>query len=100
MMSKSSLTDTSVDYPVPLVEQLQQLLKSLRRSRGLTQAVLAQRLGVVQSRVADIERDPSAVSTAQLIKVLAALDAELVIRERASTPQAPTVPNADRRGQW
>ena len=62
-----------VDYPVQLSSQLQQLLKSLRKSRKMTQAELARRLGVVQSRVADIERDPGAVSLEQLLQVLAML---------------------------
>ena len=70
-----------MDYPVQLSTQLQQLLKSLRNSRRMTQAALAQRLGVVQSRIADIERDPGAVSVEQLLKVLAMLDAQMVIRE-------------------
>jgi HTH-type transcriptional regulator / antitoxin HipB len=70
-----------VDYPVQLVSQLQQLLKSLRKSRQLTQAELARRLGVVQSRVADIERDPGAVSVEQLLQVLAMLGAQVVVRQ-------------------
>lgn len=75
-----------MDYPVQLSTQLQQLLKSLRNSRRLTQAALAQRLGVVQSRIADIERDPGAVSVEQLLKVLAMLDAQMVIRDTHAEP--------------
>jgi HTH-type transcriptional regulator/antitoxin HipB len=70
-----------MDYPVQLVSQLKQLLKSLRKSRQLTQAELARRLGVVQSRVADIERDPGAVSVEQLLQVLAMLGAQVVVRQ-------------------
>lgn len=70
-----------MDYPVQLVSQLQQLLKSLRKSRQMTQAELARRLGVVQSRVADIERDPGAVSVEQLLQVLAMLGAQVVVRQ-------------------
>lgn len=78
-----------MDYPVQLSSQLQQLLKSLRKSRDMTQAELAQRLGVVQSRVADIERDPGAVGVDQLLQVLALLGAQMVVRESvAPTPQA------------
>jgi HTH-type transcriptional regulator/antitoxin HipB len=73
-----------VDYPVQLSSQLQQLLKSLRKSRQMTQAELARRLGVVQSRVADIERDPGAVSVEQLLQVLAMLGAQMVVRETAT----------------
>lgn len=69
-----------MDYPVQLANQLQQLLKSLRKSHQMTQAELARRLGVVQSRVADIERDPGAVRVDQLLQVLAMLGAQVVIR--------------------
>ena len=77
-----------MDYPVQLSSQLQQLLKSLRKSRQMTQAELARRLGVVQSRVADIERDPGAVSVEQLLQVLAMLGAQMVVRETATEAPA------------
>lgn len=94
-----------MDYPVPLATQLQPLLKSLRKSRQMTQAELALRLGVVQSRVADIERDPGVVSVEQLLKLLAVLGAQLVVRDlgdstasvgRSSGPSTAGEP----RGQW
>jgi HTH-type transcriptional regulator/antitoxin HipB len=96
-----------LDYPVTLSSQLRQLLKSLRKSRGLTQSELALRLGVVQSRVADIERDPGAVSVEQMLQVLAMLGAQLVVRETAAeasaiepgTPPA-SPPDGEPRGQW
>jgi HTH-type transcriptional regulator/antitoxin HipB len=72
---------TVLDYPFQLSGQLQQLLRSLRKSRKITQAELAQRLGVVQSRIADIERDPGAVSVEQLLQVLAILGAQMVVRD-------------------
>jgi HTH-type transcriptional regulator/antitoxin HipB len=83
-----------VDYPVQLSSQLQQLLKSLRKSRQTTQAELARRLGVVQSRVADIESDPGAVSVEQLLQVLAMLGAQMVVRETATEASA-TKPGFD-----
>lgn len=73
-----------MDYPVQLSSQLQKQLKSLRKSRQMTQAELARRLGVVQSRVADIERDPGAVSVEQLLQVLAMLGAQMVVRDTAT----------------
>lgn len=85
-----------MDYPLQLTSQLQQLLKSLRKSRQLTQAQLARRLGVVQSRVADIERDPGTVSVEQLMNVLAMLGAQLVVRETTSlTPVRPSADSPD-----
>ena len=83
-----------MDYPVQFSSQLQLQLKSLRKSRQMTQADLARRLGVVQSRVADIERDPGAVSVEQLLQVLAMLGAQMVVRETAAGPSA-TQPSID-----
>ncbi len=83
-----------MDYPVQLSSQLQQLLKSLRKSRQMTQAELARGLGVVQSRIADIERDPGAVSVEQLLQVLAMLGAQMVVRETA-TEASVTKPSID-----
>lgn len=77
-----------MDYPVQFSSQLQLQLKSLRKSRQMTQADLARRLGVVQSRVADIERDPGAVSVEQLLQVLAMLGAQMVVRETTTGPSA------------
>lgn len=80
-----------MDYPLQLTSQLQQLLKSLRKSRQMTQAQLARHLGVVQSRVADIEREPGSVSVEQLMNVLVMLGAQLVVRETepSTLPCAP-----------
>lgn len=46
---------------------------------GLTQAQLGERIGVKQVRVADIERSPGSVSMDQLLQVLHALDARLLL---------------------
>lgn len=74
----------SSSYPVHTALQLSAHLKALRKSRRLTQADLGRQLGVVQSRVAEIERNPGAVSVNQLLAVLHALEARLVLAE-AST---------------
>jgi len=71
-----------MDYPINFSDQLKQHLRALRRARGLTQTQLGELLGIGQVRVADIERDPSAISVAQLFKVLAALDVRLVLRDQ------------------
>jgi len=104
-----------MDYPLQINSQLRQLLKSLRKTRQMTQSQLAQRLGVVQSRVADIEREPGSVSVEQLMNVLSVLGAQLVVRETAPSapPGAPgrapeehapapldDAPGAPPRGQW
>lgn len=59
--------------------QLVTHLKSLRKAKGLTQAQLGQLIGVKQVRLADIERNPGAVSMEQIMQLLHALDARLAL---------------------
>ena len=63
-------------------------VRALRKQRGLTQAQLGQRLGIGQVRVAEIEARPGLVSTDQLIKLLSALGATLVLRDSGAAPEA------------
>ena len=70
-----------MDFALKFPEQLGLHLKSLRKAAGLSQAELAILLGVSQSRVAAIEKDPAAVSVGQFLTILKLLNAELVIRQ-------------------
>lgn len=72
--------------PLHSPTQLAAHLKSLRKTRGLTQAQLAKRLGIRQSRLADIENHPETVSSAQLLNLFAALGVEVLLRLKP-TPQ-------------
>lgn len=80
-----------MDYPISLPQQLSTYLRSLRKARGLKQSELAELLGVAQSRVAAIERNPGAVSMKQLIDVVRALGGTFVLRDLKSGPPAGTV---------
>lgn len=76
--------------------QLSAHLKSLRKTRGLTQAQLAKRLGIRQSRLADIENHPETVSSAQLLDLLAALGVEVLLRLKPHDQSRAT----SFRGDW
>ncbi|MDR3017040.1 MAG: helix-turn-helix transcriptional regulator [Delftia acidovorans] len=78
-----------MDHLLQLPDQLALHLKSLRKAAGVSQAQLAQRLGVSQSRVAAIERDPAAISVRQLMEILQLLDADLLMRPRADAAASP-----------
>lgn len=78
-----------MDHLLQLPYQLALHLKSLRKAAGVSQAQLAQRLGVSQSRVAAIERDPAAISVRQLMEILQLLDADLLMRPRADAVASP-----------
>ena len=73
-----------MEYPLKTPEQLRQQLRSLRKKRGLTQARLGALIGVTQARVVEIEANPGSVSLQQIMQVLHALGAGLVIRDAQS----------------
>lgn len=75
-----------MDYPIPLIDQLSQHLRALRKTRGLSQAQLAKMMGVTQARVAVIESNPSVVSVGQLFEMLRLLQAQLVLRDLNDLP--------------
>ncbi|HKX43446.1 MAG TPA: helix-turn-helix domain-containing protein [Burkholderiaceae bacterium] len=70
-----------MDYPLRLADPLRAHLRALRKQQGLTQAQLGQRLGIGQVRIAEIEAKPGLVSVDQLIKLLSALGATLILRD-------------------
>jgi HTH-type transcriptional regulator/antitoxin HipB len=78
-----------MNYPIRLADQLKAHLRSLRKQRGLTQAQLGKRLGIGQVRIAEIEARPGLVSVDQLVKLLSALGAGLVVRDLEGGSAAP-----------
>ena len=68
-------------FPILTSAQLSVHIKSLRKARGLTQTTLGQRVGIKQVRMADIEKNPGAVSLDQLLHVLHALDARVLLAD-------------------
>jgi HTH-type transcriptional regulator/antitoxin HipB len=86
-----------MSIPIQSPSQLSTHLKSLRKAQGLTQAQLGARIGVGQTRVADIEKHPGAVSVEQLLHVLHALDARLLLAPPApaSLAKGATPPAGD-----
>jgi HTH-type transcriptional regulator/antitoxin HipB len=84
------------DYPIQSPGQLASHLRALRKVRGLSQAQLGSLLGVGQTRVARIEREPTSVSVAQFLEMLNALAVEMVLRP-ADAATAKAAPKAKRR---
>jgi HTH-type transcriptional regulator/antitoxin HipB len=75
---------------IDLAEQLSVHIKSLRKAQGLTQAQLGMRIGIKQTRMADIERNPGVVSVAQMLQVLYALDTRLLLSSPPDSKEVPT----------
>jgi HTH-type transcriptional regulator/antitoxin HipB len=70
-----------MDYLISIADQLAPQLRSMRKARRLNQYDLAVKLGVSQSRIAAIERNPSAVGVGQLIELLKILGVDLILRD-------------------
>ena len=67
--------------------QLAQLLVGLRRQRGLSQKLVAQKAGgLSQARLSALELNPGRFTLERLLLILAALDLELVVRPRRNAP--------------
>ncbi|GAA4343388.1 hypothetical protein GCM10023165_25800 [Variovorax defluvii] len=80
-----------MDYAIRLTDQLKPHLRALRKQRGLTQAQLGQRLGLGQARIAEIEAKPGLISVDQLVQMLSALGATLVLRDLADSGTSSAV---------
>jgi HTH-type transcriptional regulator / antitoxin HipB len=101
-----------MNFLISVPDQLAPQLRSLRKARGLTQAELASKLGVSQSRIAAIERNAAAVSSGQLLSLLKVLGVDLLLRDtQAQTASAAASSQSSRtatqppmhtpaQGQW
>ncbi|SAK84280.1 transcriptional regulator [Caballeronia temeraria] len=74
-----------MDYSLKTLNQLRPILLGFRKAAGLTQALVAARLGVTQQTYAQLEANPAAVSVERLFKVLRVLDVELALTQAART---------------
>jgi HTH-type transcriptional regulator / antitoxin HipB len=87
-----------VQYPVKTLSQLRPILQGFRKSAGLTQAMMAEQLGVTQQTYAQLEANPAAASLDRLFKVLRVLNVELSLstsEEKAGKTAAKTKKRED-----
>ena len=75
-------------YTIHTPKQLAPLLRAIRRQRGLTQADVAQQLGITRQAVTTLERRPEAATFERLMKVWALLGLEVSLHTRAGTVPA------------
>lgn len=83
--------------------QLTLHLKSLRKSRKMTQADMAKRLQITQERYSQIERNPELIGTGRLLEILAVLRVDVLLKlrptESTRTPTPTPAPTPTRRGE-
>ena len=70
-----------MDYSVKTLSQLRPVLRGFRTAAGLTQAMLAERLGITQQSYAQFEADPAAAGVERLFKVLRLLNAGITLSQ-------------------
>jgi HTH-type transcriptional regulator/antitoxin HipB len=71
-----------MDYLLRSPTQLASHLRSLRNSRHLTQAQLGTLVGLDQTRIAKIEKDPRRISVGQLLKILGVLGVQVALQSK------------------
>jgi HTH-type transcriptional regulator/antitoxin HipB len=79
--------------------QLSLHLKSLRKSRKLTQADMARRLQITQERYSQIERNPELIATGRLLEIFAALGVDVVLKLRPTESARTPTPMPIRQGE-
>lgn len=73
---------TAMNTMIATKGQLGAVLINMRRQRGLSQQALGDKIGLSQERISRIERHPEKVTVDQLLTVLMALDAGLLVTSR------------------
>ena len=76
-------------HPLINPRQLGTILLSARKAQRLTQAALAERVGMSQSRISWLEKHAAEISVGQLLQICTVLGLELTIGTRDQTQAAP-----------
>lgn len=74
-----------MNYPIKTLGQLPLVLKGFRKLRGLTQAAMAERLGITQQSYAWFEANPATATLERLFTVLRLLDVDISLDQAAPT---------------
>lgn len=74
-------------------QQLSTFIKEYRKKHGITQAEIAQLVGIRVATISDFENKPESCKLETFFKILAALNLQIVV---AARDQAPN----DKQSQW
>ena len=79
-------------YPVKTLSQLPLVLKGFRKGKGLTQAAMAERLGITQQSYAYFEASPATATLERLFMVLRMLDVEISLNQTSPATNKGATP--------
>lgn len=71
-----------MNYTINTLDQIKPILVGFRKSNGLSQKALAEKLGISQQSYQTLESAPQKVTIERLFKVLAILDIKLQFVEK------------------
>ena len=71
-------------YPIKTLSQLPLVLKGFRKEKRLTQAAMAEKLGITQQSYAYFEANPAIATLERLFMVLRMLDVEISLDQPSS----------------
>ena len=86
-------------YPIKILSQFPLVLKGFRKEKGLTQAAMAEKLGITQQSYAYFEANPAAATFERLFMVLRMLDVELSLDQTSPAASMGATPSVKATGK-
>lgn len=82
-----------MNYSIKALSQLPLILKGFRKERGLTQAAMAEKLGITQQSYAYFEANAATATLDRLFMVLRILGVEISLDQAASVASMNSIPS-------
>ncbi len=90
----------SVNYTINTLDQIKPILVGFRKSNGLSQKALAEKLGISQQSYQTLESAPQKVTIERLFKVLSILDIKLQFVEKNKPLESSLSSNELAQDEW
>lgn len=87
-------------YPLKTLGQLPLILKGFRKEQGLTQAAMAEKLGITQQSYAFFEANPATATLERLFTVLRLLNVEISLEHTLPVPDPAIAAPANKKESW
>ena len=84
VLTQKLITEEIVSYPIKTLSQMPLILKGFRKEHGLTQAAMAEKLGITQQSYAYFEANPATTTFDRLFRVLRILGVEISLNQAVS----------------
>lgn len=78
-------------HPIRAAHQLGPIMRAFRKQAGLSQAQLAERLGITRQAITALEREPEAATFERLMRVWAELGLEFSLQPRPQDASSTTM---------